>query len=201
MRVPAASGRPVTVRAADARRCGGPAGETYLNNPRYVGITDYGPIPEGVFQFSATELATFSAVEQAQFTLGGHFTDPFGNLMHGGDWGAGRSPLHKTSVRPAPRGCGDTARRSGFFIHGGSLAGSSGCIDIGNAGIAALLPHLEGYKGSIVITVRYRHPPPSVGPLGRALGGFTYPGQDNPSLLDRLRGAGRELSGEGGDGE
>jgi hypothetical protein len=201
MRVPAASGRPVSVRPKDASKCKGSTSESYLNNPRYVGIPDFGPIPEGEYQFQATEFATFTLAEQAQFTLGGQFTDPFGKPMHGGDWGAGRSPLNKIRVLPAPPGCGNTARRSGFFIHGGSLAGSSGCIDIGNAGVTGLLPHLTGYKNKIVVTVRYRHPAPAVGTLGRALGGFTYPGQEDPTLEDRLRGAGRELFGGGGEEE
>jgi hypothetical protein len=195
MRVAAASGRPVSVRAGDIRACHGSTGDSYLNNPRYVGIADNGPIPEGEFHFSADKMATFSAAEQAQFTTGGHFMDPFGQPLHGGDWGAGRAPLTKIRVLPAPQGCGNTARRSGFFLHGGLLAGSSGCIDIGNAGIAALLTHLAGYRGRIVVTVRYRHPPPSVGVLQRALGGATYPGQSDPTLEDRLRGAARELFG------
>ena len=145
MRVPASSGRPVSVRPADARRCKGPPGETYKNNPRYVGIADFGPISEGQFQFSASELATFTTAEQLSFTLGGQFTDPFGQPLHGGDWATGRSPLHKIHVRPAPPGCGNTAAQSGFYIHGGSLSGSSGCIDIGNTGIASLLPIWSGF--------------------------------------------------------
>lgn len=195
MRVEAASGRPVAVRPADIRACGGASGETYKNNPRYVGIADYGPIPEGQYQFQATQLATFTSTEQAQFTFGGQFTDPFGAPMHGGDWGAGRVPLQKIRVSPASRGCGNTSRRSGFYLHGGSLAGSSGCIDVGNAGIAAILPHLEGYRRQIVVSVRYAHPAPSVGLLERVMGGATYPGQHDPSVLDRLEGAARELFG------
>lgn len=195
MRVEAASGRPVAVRPADVRACGGASGETYKNNPRYVGIADYGPIPEGQFQFQATQLATFTSAEQAQFTFGGQFTDPFGAPMHGGDWGAGRVPLQKIRVSPASRGCGNTSRRSGFYLHGGSLSGSSGCIDVGNAGIAAILPHLTGYRGQIVVSVRYAHPAPSVGLLERVMGGATYPGQHDPSVLDRVGGAMRELFG------
>lgn len=194
MRVAAASGRPVSVRPADARACGGSTSDSYLNNPLYVGISDYGPIPEREFRFAATEFATFTALEQAQFTAGGHFTDPFGAAMHGGDWGAGRAPLHATRVLRSPH-CGNTRRRSGFYIHGGSLSGSSGCIDIGNAGIAALLTHLAGYRRSVTVTVRYRHPAPSVGRIERAIGGAVYPGQQEPNLSDRLRGAWRELTG------
>lgn len=42
-----------------------------------------------------------------------------------GDWGRGRVPL-----RPAPGT--NTRGRRGFYIHGGSLPGSAGCIDVGN---------------------------------------------------------------------
>jgi hypothetical protein len=92
MQVDAASGRPVSVRSGDARTCGGATSESYKNNPRYVGISDYGPIPEGTFTFSATEFGLFSPVEQARMITGGSFTDPFGQALHGGDWGAGRAP-------------------------------------------------------------------------------------------------------------
>jgi hypothetical protein len=188
------SGRPVSVRAADARACGGATSETYLNNPRYVGIRDYGAIPEGDFRFQATDFATFSPAEQLRMIGGGYFTDPFGATIHGGDWGAGRAPLNPVRVLPGP--CGSTARRSGFFLHGGSLTGSSGCIDIANAGIAALLPLLSGYTGRVPVRVRYTHPPPTVGTAARTAGGFVYPGQENPSITDRLRGAWEQFSSE-----
>ena len=41
-----------------------------------------------------------------------------------GDWGDWRVPLHPNSGTNA-------FGRSGFFLHGGSLKGSAGCIDIG----------------------------------------------------------------------
>jgi hypothetical protein len=194
---PAQSGRPVAVRAADAKACSGSTNESYLNNPRYVGIRDYGAIPEGEYHFSATSFATFSAAEQAQMITGGYFTDPFGATIHGGDWGAGRAPLTPKTLLPS--GCGSTKKRSGFFLHGGSLTGSSGCIDIGNTGVSSLLPLLEGFLKSISVRVRYTHPPPTVGKAGRVMGGFVYPGQDNPSLGDRFKGALDQLFGPGGE--
>ncbi len=203
-RVGAVSGRPVSVRVDDARKCGGTSADSYLNNPRYVGIAEFGPIPEGEFTFNADQLAMFSLSEQARFTLGGHFTDPFGRPMHGGDWGAGRAPLRPNRVEPALPGCGNTARRSGFYIHGGHLSGSSGCIDIGNAGIEALVAHIGGYRKPVVVKVRYRFVAPGVDRLERAAGGFTYPGPKDPGLVDRIKGALRELRGgdaAGGESE
>jgi hypothetical protein len=189
MRASAQSGRPLAVRSADAIACGGTTSESYLNNPRYVGIRDNGPIPEGRYQFRATQMATFTGTEQAQLLPGGHHTDPFGVSLHGGDWGAGRVALAPIRIVPGPRGCGDTAARSGFFLHGGIMPGSSGCIDIGDAGFMRLVSILAGYRDRLVVTVRYTHPAPTVGPIDRALGRFTYPptqGTSDPSLGQRL---------------
>ncbi len=192
MRTPAQSGRPVAVRSVDARACSGSTSDSYLNNRRYVGIADYGPIPEGQYNFRATSIATFSATEQASMIAGGHFTDPFGATMHGGDWGAGRVALNPVRVLPGP--CGNTRRRSGFYLHGGNLTGSSGCIDVANSGVAALLPLLHGYTNNVNLRVRYTAPVPSVGTASRALGGFVYPGQSDPTLRDRMRGFWNQLT-------
>lgn len=187
MRVSAQSGRPYSVRPADATACGGSTGDSYLNNPLYVGISDNGPIPEGEYEFRATSMATFDFAERTQMMTGGTHTDPFGASLHGGDWGAGRVALRKIRVRPGRRGCGNTATRSGFYLHGGVMPGSSGCIDIGNDGITDLVSHLMGYRAAVRVHVAYRHPAPSVGPIDRALGRFTYPTQRDPSLMDRFR--------------
>lgn len=188
MRVAAESGKPISVLAVHATDCGGSTNDSYLNNPRYVGIRDYGAIPEGEFTFRATQIATFSLAEQARMISGGHFTDPFGRALHGGDWGAGRVPLTKDSVRRS-RICGNTNTRSGFYIHGGVLGGSAGCIDIGNSGFDRLVALLAGFRGEIRVKVEYRHPAPSVGSVGRAIGRFTYPETHGaePTLEDRVK--------------
>jgi hypothetical protein len=186
LRVLAQSGRPYTVHAVDVRACGGSSDDSYLNNPRYVGILDNGPIPEGEYQFLVTQMTTFSTVERYRMLLGGSYTDPFGRSLHGGDWGAGRVALNKIRVLPGPRGCGNTATRSGFYLHGGIMPGSSGCIDIGNDGFDRLVSLLAGYRLPVRVTVRYAHPAPAVGAVQRALGRFTYPPGENPGILDRL---------------
>jgi hypothetical protein len=185
--VAAQSGRPIGVTSADAKACGGSTSESYLNNPRYVGIKDKGPIPEGEYQFRYEEMATFSATEQLQMTLGGHYTDPFGASLHGGDWGSGRVELKPKTILPGKKGCGNTKTRSGFFLHGGVLPGSSGCIDIGNAGMDSVVRLLAGFRGPIVVKVHYTKAAPTVGAAQRALGRFTYPGGTDPSLMDRLK--------------
>lgn len=185
LRVDGESGRSYAVRAKDASACKGATTESYLNNPKYVGIQDNGPIPEGEYRFRAAEMATFSAMEQAEMDLGGQFTDPFGKAIHGGDWGAGRVELKRVRVLPS-KDCGDTASRSGFYLHGGIMPGSSGCIDIGNLGFKKLVDLLVGYVDQIAVTVRYAAPAPDVGAVGRALGRFTYPTKKDPSLWDRI---------------
>jgi hypothetical protein len=187
MRVAAQSGRPYSVRPADAAACGGSTSDSYLNNPLYVGISDNGPIPEGEYDFRATAMATFDFAERTQMMAGGSHTDPFGASLHGGDWGAGRVALRKIRVVRGRRGCGDTTTRSGFYLHGGVMPGSSGCIDIGNDGITNLVSHLMGYRSAVHVRVVYRHPAPTVGPIDRALGRFTYPTQRDPSIMDRVR--------------
>ena len=83
-------------------------------------------------------------------------------------------------------GCGNTKKRGGFYLHGGIMPGSSGCIDIGNKGFEKLLLQLKGYRKSVKITVNYRHNAPYVGPIGRALGGFTYPEAEEPGAGSRI---------------
>jgi hypothetical protein len=95
----------------------------------------------------------------------------------------------------AAKKCGDTRSRSGFYLHGGVLPGSSGCIDIGNDGVEKLVGLLAGYKADVFVTVKYTAPPPSVGGVKRAIGRFTYPPQKEPSLWDRVKSA----LGGGGD--
>lgn len=186
--VPAQSGRPYTVSKADAAKCKGSPDDSYMNNPRYVGVKDNGPIPEGEYRFLATEMTTFSPAEQAQMLLGGNYTDPKGVSLHGGDWGAGRVGLVPIRVLPS-KFCGNTGARSGFFLHGGVMPGSSGCIDIGAGAFSSFVQHLLGYTTAIVVTVRYSQPPPDVGPLDRAAGRFMYPGRGkikDPSIWDRF---------------
>ncbi|MFT3971746.1 MAG: hypothetical protein QM695_16080 [Micropruina sp.] len=167
--------------------------DSYLNNPRYPGIQDFGPIPEGDYVFSLSTFATFSAAEQFTMISGGTFIDPFGVSLPGGDWGSGHAPLRPVRILPGPPGCWNTAKRSGLFFHGSSLPGSSGCID--NDGIDALLKLLVGYRKNVPVKVTYTSAPPAVGWGTRRLGGFTYPTDDrgqpikDPSVWDRVKSA------------
>jgi hypothetical protein len=180
------SGRPNTVKAADAKACGGAKTDSYLNNPRYVGIKDNGPIPEGQYSFRRSSMTQFSLSDQALMALAtpGTYSDPSGADLHG-DWGAGRAALNPIKILPSSF-CGNTSARSGFYLHGGVMPGSSGCIDIGDAGIASVISLLDGYVGKIVVTVKYTAAAPTVGAAQRAAGRFMYPKKKNPSLWDRF---------------
>jgi hypothetical protein len=186
LRAAGQSGRPITVRPADAKTCGGSPDDSYLNNPRYVGIADNGPIPEGEYTFRLSEMTTFTGAEQLKMLLAseGDYVDPSGLSLHG-DWGAGRGPLRPIRIVPARTG-GNTATRSGFYLHGGSMPGSSGCIDIGNSAISDVISTLRGYPNPVHVIVKYTQPPPDVGTLERAAGRFMYPPAKNPSIWDRL---------------
>lgn len=185
--VPAQSGHPNTVEPADAKACGGSQSDAYLNNVRYVGIRDRGPIPEGEYVFRHSSMVTFSAAERAKMALAksGEFVDPSGLDLHG-DWGAARAALTPLRVLPS-RFCGVTSARSGFYLHGGIMTGSSGCIDIGNDGITAVVDQLMGFVAPVQVKVRYTKPPPSVGFLERKAGEFMYPKKKDASFTDRLK--------------
>jgi type VI secretion system (T6SS) effector TldE1-like protein len=190
VRSAAQSGRPNTVRPQDAKSCKGSPKDSYLNNPRYVGIADHGPIPEGEYHFLATEMSTFSMFERYQMISGGQYLDPFGVPLHGGDWGAGRVALKPTKVLPS-KYCGSTEGRGGFFLHGGVLPGSSGCIDVGNDTFDGVVKALAGYRAQIKVTVHYTYAPPEVSEAERAAGRFTYPeGVKEPTIWDRVKALG-----------
>ena len=82
-----------------------------MGNASCASYSNTGPIPPGNYQLNANDLSNPSFL---------------GDLMRNilGDWGDWRikiNPLLGT----------DPFGRSGFFLHGGSLLGSAGCIDIG----------------------------------------------------------------------
>jgi hypothetical protein len=185
----AQSGHPNQVEASDAAACKGAADDSYLNNPRYVGIKDKGAIPEGSYTFRHSAMVTFTGWEDAKMALAtpGQYVDPSGLDLHG-DWGAARAALTPIAIAPS-KFCGSTASRSGFYLHGGVMTGSSGCIDIGNAAVTSVVQNLMGYTKPVKVTVKYTVPAPTVGPLDRAAGRFMYPPSKNAGLWDRLKSA------------
>lgn len=99
-----------------------------------VNITDRamkkkGPIPFGIYLIYPNEISNTNLLRRFL-----------------GDWGEYRVPLHPTSGT-------DTLNRSGFFLHGGKLPGSAGCIDIG-AGDIGLFPKLTAHESPILLIVK-----------------------------------------------
>jgi len=176
-RFSAQSGRPVRLTKEDADACGANQDlDTYMNDKRFVGIHDYGPIPEGTYTLSPPAIERFDFGERLKLTLGGVVgmkdVDVQGHSIHAGDWGTGRVALSpRGRLRQGP--CGDVNKRSGFFLHGGILAGSSGCIDIGG-NFDTLADFLAGYRKTVTVTVEYTKPAPSVGFFTGLSGAVAY---------------------------
>jgi hypothetical protein len=126
----------------------------------------------GTYSFSPPRIERFTGGEQLSLLMGGiagkKEVEVQGKNIHPGDWGSGRVALNKQgTVNEGP--CGNANKRSEFFLHGGLLAGSSGCIDVGGD-FTTLADYLEGYGRNIVLTVKYEHGPSSVY-FFRGLGG------------------------------
>lgn len=166
----AESGRPVMLRSEDVKACGGdPVLETYMNNKRFVGIEDFGPIPEGTYSFSPKKIQNFTLGEQLEIMSKGlsHAPTTTGaGVIGGGDWGEGRVALKAVSLREGE--CGSAKTRHSFYLHGGWAGGSSGCIDIGTD-FSTVAEWLADYKGTVKVTVKYEHSAPWV----RGWTGFT----------------------------
>lgn len=176
-RFSAQSGRPVLLSEEHAEQCGADRiTDTYMNDKRFVGIRQFGPIPEGSYQFSPPRIQRFSTGEQFRLVTGGIIGNErvkvSGGSVHAGDWGSGRVALHpRGRVHEGP--CGNASRRSGFYLHGGIMAGSSGCVDIGGD-FSDLADFLSSFRRRVVLTVHYETEPTSVGALSGLSGAVAY---------------------------
>lgn len=190
--LPATSGRPTTIEAADITACKGKSTDVYVNNPLYVGIKDRGAIPEGDYKLRPKELMEFSEDEQVDLLVGAaqgkKSVNIRGTPLHPGDWGRGRLELHAAKVKPGPPGCGDTSKRSAFFLHGGVLRGSAGCVDVGTS-MDELAARIKGYKKEIPFSVAYSASAgTTLSSCETMLGELFYKGTMNPGLLTCLPG-------------
>ena len=82
-----------------------------MNNDKCTKVSNQGPIPYGKYTLNVSEISKPGLL---------------GTLLRQtqGDWGSWRVPLH-----PLP--ATQTFGRSGFFLHGGAIPGSAGCVDFG----------------------------------------------------------------------
>lgn len=94
------------------------SGQNGYQSPIYQDIKNVGPIPEGYYDVPQSAYTEMNALEALLGEFGrGRFP---GGL---GSWGSKRISL-------TPSSGNEMYGRSGFTIHGGSKAGSRGCIDL-----------------------------------------------------------------------
>jgi len=83
-----------------------------MNDPAAEDLEDKGPIPSGSYFVDMNKLSN------------PHWLRDIYNTLRYGDWGDWNVPI-------APCSGTDTHNRKGFYIHGGAIPGSAGCIDVG----------------------------------------------------------------------
>ena len=131
-----------------------------------------GPIPEGTYWIHPDEIKELTDNPWARFPGGAVYESDLAA------WGHYRAPLH-------PDPSTDTHGRSGFYLHGGTMIGSQGCIDVGpvNESILAMLKERGCKKVKVVVKYSNRNKPvpsdPSKGPRGtRPWRGYRHSGPD-----------------------
>jgi hypothetical protein len=89
-----------------------------MNNPQCSDERNKGPIPPGEYTINTNDLSNPGFYGELKRMFG---RIPHGEIFH--DWGDWRVPIVPDK--------GNKTIRNGFFLHGGFLPGSAGCIDIG----------------------------------------------------------------------
>jgi hypothetical protein len=97
-------------------------------------MSSTGPIPEGNYSIDPSQVRELTLKDEIIGTAGA-VTQLFGSktgAFPGGSaaWGMGRMPINPSSVQVFNPSTSDFVTRSGFTIHGGTSAGSAGCIDL-----------------------------------------------------------------------
>ena len=118
---------------------GNPIG-TYPATSGRPGVTDpsrpwLGPIPEGTYLLRPWEIGVRDPLRRVRDTFARE------------DWGGFRVPLH-------PRPGTETFGRTGFFLHGGRIPGSAGCIDVGDSD-DDLFQKLQALDEQVFVIVDY----------------------------------------------
>ena len=98
----------------------GVSGRAGYQDPRFQGVVDKGPLPEGFY------LARQSALQTRPTGAWESIKGFFGR----GTWPGGQASWGDYRVWLDPFRGTDTLGRSGFSIHGGAVPGSAGCIDL-----------------------------------------------------------------------
>jgi len=118
----------------------GTSGKIGKMNPKYQKCPNVGPIPEGEYSFDPGDFSKAGIYRTLQW------------YFRGIDWGTYRVPLTPSpDTKSKFEGWG---RTGDFFIHGGRVEGSAGCIDIGNKDIE-FYDKLRDHNGDVDVTVDY----------------------------------------------
>ncbi|MBI5789299.1 MAG: hypothetical protein HZA78_10635 [Candidatus Schekmanbacteria bacterium] len=105
------------------------------------GINDYGPIPEGDYDFDPGEIEHFEWYNPLSWG------SPFP------DWGKGRVEVFRTP-ETIEKQLSKKIDRKGLFFHGGRKPGSKGCIDLGYRE-EDFFKRISKYKGKMRLKVYY----------------------------------------------
>jgi len=113
--------------------------------------TTGGPIPEGTYYVNISGYEECSLFDALIGVFGfGHF--PGGSVS----WGDGKNRIYPNSLDIYNPCTGGTVSRSGWYLHGGLIPGSSGCIDLGpRMGLVASAMANVTWQGKIFIYVNY----------------------------------------------
>lgn len=117
--------------------------EVFMNNPKWTDIENLGSIPEGEYTIGGIQENTTPKNNWDRLENWIRTSKFEGERS---SWGNYRMPI--TSKQKMGRG--------GFFVHGGDIPGSAGCIDL-SAGMDNLIDFLrqKNYNGNLDLTVRY----------------------------------------------
>ncbi|RJP64385.1 MAG: RHS repeat-associated core domain-containing protein [Candidatus Abyssobacteria bacterium SURF_17] len=108
-------------------------------NPKYQNCPN-GPIPAGTYSFDSVN---FSEAGLGRKLLW---------ILFGQDWGNYRVPI---APDPATEAYIKSLNRTGgYFIHGGKVEGTSGCIDLGDRDVD-FYNELKDHEGRVPVIVKY----------------------------------------------
>lgn len=104
-------------------------------------IHNAGPIPSGKYTLYPDEITGGLSLKTLWRNI------PV--VPGGGDWGVYRAPLHESPDTYIP----DGRDPGSFFIHGGFLAGSAGCIDVGTPYDVVLFNYILASPDPVLVIV------------------------------------------------
>lgn len=97
------------------------SGRPDFQHPKFQSHVDQGPLPQGSYRFSVSDMQRFENTD-AYDRLKGRFG--------GGGWPGGQKSWGNYRFWLAPSAGTQTLGRGNFSIHGGYEPGSAGCIDL-----------------------------------------------------------------------